>query len=158
LPEKSQKGINYKIQIGFTIIAVCLCANTNGWKQTDNLQFPISTKEKFRRESNKYIVDCWVFSPRPLNDLLIEPDMPKLTLYVDAWQSALLLNDKPYEAANKTNRNSTYKELPLLQGWNKLTLRIGTEDRNRFNADFRCENNLAFLLQLKVSFTNPEVK
>ena len=124
----------------------------------NNLQFPISTREKFIREGNEYIVDYWVFSPRPLNDLLIEPNMPKLTLYVDTWQSALLLNDKPYEAANKTNRNSTYKELPLLQGWNKVTLRIGTEDRNRFNANFSCENNPAFLLQLKVSYTNPEVK
>ncbi|GHT09617.1 beta-galactosidase [Bacteroidia bacterium] len=123
-----------------------------------SMQFPASTKNKFRKEADEYIVDCWVFSPRPLDDLLIEPDMPKLTLYVDTWQSALLLNDKPYRATNKTNRNSTYKELPLLQGWNKITLRIGTEDKNRFNANFSCENNVAFLGQLKVSFTNPEAK
>ncbi|KAA6300674.1 MAG: Beta-glucuronidase [Candidatus Ordinivivax streblomastigis] len=123
-----------------------------------NMQFPANTKDKFRKEADEYVVDCWVFSPRPLDDLLIEPNMPKLTLYINTWQSALLLNDKPYEAINKTNRNSTYKDLPLLQGWNKVTLRIGLEDKNRFNANFTCENNAIFLDQLKVSFTNPEAK
>ena len=123
-----------------------------------NMQFPASTRAKFKKDANEYVVDCWVFSPRPLDDLLIEPNMPKLTLYVDTWQSVLLINDKPYEAANKTNRNSTYRELPLHQGWNKVTLRIGLEDKNRFNANFRCENNATFLSQLKVSFTNPEAK
>jgi beta-galactosidase len=129
-------------------------ANASGifFLRDGNLQFPASTKDKFRKEAGEYVVDFQVFSPRPLNDLLIEPNMPKLTLYVDSRQSALLLNGKPYEAADKTNRNSTYKELPLLQGWNKVTLRIGTEDINRFNAHFKCENSNAFLGQLKFSF------
>lgn len=123
-----------------------------------NLQFPESSKEKFSRDGEGHAVDFWVWSPRPLDDLLIEPNMPKLTLFVDAWESSLMINDIRYEAANVTNRNSTYKELPLLQGWNKVRLHIGNADKNRFKAHFSCTNKADFLPLLKVSFINPEVK
>ncbi|MBD8347876.1 glycoside hydrolase family 2 protein [Dysgonomonas sp. HGC4] len=123
-----------------------------------NLQFPAISKEKFVKNKDSYMADFWVWSPRPLDDLLIEPNMPKLTLFVDTWSSSLLLNDKLFDAAQVTNRNSTYKELPLLQGWNKVTLKIGEEDKNRFNAYFKCDNSKIFLPQLKISFVNPEVK
>jgi len=123
-----------------------------------NLQFPVSTREKFEKDGDGYSLVFWLFSPRPLDDLLIEPNMPKLTLFVDTWSSSVLLNNKPYKAAEITNRNSTYKELPLHQGWNKVTLKIGQEDKNRFNAYFKCDNNDTFLPLLRVSFSNPEVK
>ena len=118
------------------------------------VQFPLSARERLVAEGDGYTLNVWVFSPRPLDDLLIEPNMPKLTLYVDAWESDLLLNDKNIEAAHKTNRNSTYNELPLLQGWNKITLKVGKGDKDRFAASFRCENNKEFLPKLKVSFVN----
>ncbi len=120
-----------------------------------NMQFPESTKEKFVKDADGFKVDFWVWSPRPLDDLLIEPNMPKLTLFVDTWSSSIVLNEKPFKAAEATNRNSTYKELPLLQGWNKVTLRIGADDKNRFKAYFKCDNNESFLPQLKVSFVKP---
>lgn len=110
------------------------------------------------KEGDGYRLDFWVFSPRPLDDLLIEPDMPKLTLYVDSWESSLLLNDKNFEAAHKTNRNSTYNELLLHQGWNKLTLKIGKEDKGRFAASFRCSNNNEFISKLRVTVENQDNK
>lgn len=121
------------------------------------IQFPASTRDKFVPQGEGHTLDIWVFSPRPLDDLLIEPNMPKLTLYVDCWESSLLINDKAFKAAQATNRNSTYNELPLLQGWNKLTLRIGKGDKGRFNASFRCANNSEFLPKMKVSFEGREV-
>jgi len=123
-----------------------------------NMQFPESTKEKFVKDNGGYAVDFWIWSPRPLDDLLIEPNMPKLTLFVDTWSSSIVLNGKPFKAAQVTNRNSTYKELPLLQGWNKITLSIGDEDKSRFKAYFKCDDNGMFLPQLKVAFTNPVLK
>ena len=33
-------------------------------------------------KSDGWALDIYVFSPRPLDDLLIEPNMPKLTLVV----------------------------------------------------------------------------
>jgi beta-galactosidase len=122
------------------------------------IQFPASARDKFVKEGDGYTLDIWVFSPRPLDDLLIEPNMPKLTLYIDSWESSLLLNGKSFEASQKTNRNSTYNELLLHQGWNKLTLKIGKEDKGRFGASFRCDNNGEFLPKLKVSFRNPDSK
>lgn len=123
-----------------------------------NLQFPPIAKSKFKAKGDKHTLTFWMFSPRPLDDLLIEPNMPKLTLYVDTWESALAINDEPFVAQHITNRNSTYNEIPLLQGWNKVTLEIGAEDKGRFNAHFKCSNNPKFLSLLKVSFSNPEAK
>ena len=117
-----------------------------------NLQFAQNSKDKFVEDGDGYTADCWVWSPRPLDDLLIEPDMPKLTLFVDTWSSSLLINDKPHEASNVTNRNATYKELPLLQGWNKITLKIGKGDKGRFNAYFQCNNKPDFLQKVKATF------
>jgi beta-galactosidase len=122
------------------------------------LHFPPGTKEKFAKETDAYTTDFWIWSPRPLDDLLIEPDMPKLTMYVDTWSNSLLVNDKEYVATQITNRNSTYNELPLHQGWNKLTLKIGLDDKNRFSGYFKCNNKPEFLPRLKFSFTNPELK
>lgn len=122
------------------------------------IQFPLSARNKFTKDGNGHTLDIWVFSPRPLDDLLIEPNMPKLTLYVDSWESSMLLNDKNFEAARKTNRNSTYNELLLSQGWNKITLKIGKDDKGRFGASFRCDNNNEFLSKLKVTLHSPEVK
>jgi beta-galactosidase len=122
------------------------------------LQFPASIKDRFEQDGNGHSATMWVFSPRPLDDLLIEPNMPKLTLFVECWSSTLLINDKNYDAAEKTNRNATYKELPLHQGWNKLTLKIGQDDKGRFNASFKCDNKPDFLPLLKVTFKKPEVE
>lgn len=46
-------------------------------------------------------LDIYVFSPRPLNDLLIEPNMPKLTLVVKTKKCQLSINDEVYAAAEK---------------------------------------------------------
>lgn len=70
-------------------------------------------------------LDIYVFSPRPLNDLLIEPNMPKLTLVVKTKKCQLSINDEVYAAAEKNRYEVTYKELPLLQGWNKISIAIG---------------------------------
>lgn len=127
----------------------------------NQMNFPVATKKLMRKEGNLWSLELYVFSPRPLDDLLIEPDMPKLSLFVKAKQRRFFINDKPYSAAAREGRNEIeYKELPLLQGWNKLVLEIGDEDyHNRdFTAFFKCDNQQAFLGLLKAGFVNPEAK
>lgn len=51
-----------------------------------------------------------------------------------------------------------YKELPLLQGWNKLVIKLGAGDRNDFTGYFKCDNKKDFLPLLKAAFVNPETK
>jgi beta-galactosidase len=121
-----------------------------------SLQFPENIQEKFQPAGDEYLLDFWVWSPRPLDDLLIEPNMPKLSLFVNAKRIALLLNDKALTATQITTNNSTYKELPLLQAWNKITLRIGLKDKERFAAYFKCDNSAGFLSQLKISLNNEQ--
>ncbi len=100
----------------------------------EQINFPVATKEKLVKDSDgEWTLELYVFSPRPLDDLLIEPNMPKLSLFVKAKKRALLINNKPYTAVSHDGQNEIiYKELPLLQGWNKLVIKIGAEDRNDF--------------------------
>lgn len=158
----SEKGFNTLSVIlknaGIPCEKVQVNSNEVFFLRDGNLQFPPSVRDRFVKDGENHTMDIWVWSPRPLDDLLIEPNMPKLTLFMDTWSSSILINDQPYKAAEVTNRNSTYKELPLHQGWNKITLKIGKDDKNRFNAYFKCDNNAGFLPQIRVSFTNPEAK
>lgn len=124
----------------------------------NQLIFPVAAKDKLVKTSGGWTLEFYVFSPRPLDDLLIEPNMPKLTLTLQAAQCRLLLNHKEQAAATQNRREVTYKELPLLQGWNKLSITIGEKDRNGFSGHFRCDNRNEFLPLLKVMFVNPETK
>lgn len=108
-------------------------------------------------DNGEWALELYVFSPRPLDDLLIEPNMPKLSLFIKAKKRALFINDKSYSAVSNEGRNEiTYKELPLLQGWNKLVIKIGAGDRNDFTGSFKCDNKKDFLPLLKAAFVNPD--
>jgi beta-galactosidase len=67
--------------------------------------------------------EFWVWSPRPLDDLLIEPDMPKLDLRLN--NNKLLLN-------NQLLAQTT--ELPLKQGWNHFMINRRQRIGRNFNA------------------------
>ena len=140
----------------------CQENKTNGGPQfflrDGNLQFPNSIKNNFQQQADASVLEFWVWSPRPLDDLLIEPDMPKLTLAVAARKSSLLLNEKEWKGDQENRHNCLYSELPLLQGWNKFSLKVGPEDRAEFKAYFKCENKNSFLTQLKIALENPKVK
>jgi beta-galactosidase len=122
------------------------------------VQFPVNAKTKFVKGKTVGMLDIefWIWSPRPLDDLLIEPDMPKLDLFVFARESALLVNNIRMEKFTHTNRECTFTELPLQQGWNQLILSVGGKDRNDFRASLNCNNRDGFLPLLKVAYKNPE--
>ncbi len=125
----------------------------------DLINFPAISTRKLRQDGDNWVMEFYAFSPRPLDDLLIEPNMPKLSLFIKAKQRQLLINGKPYDKASETGQNDvTYKELPLLQGWNKISIKIAASDRNDFTGHFECDNHKEYLTQLKASFTNPEAK
>jgi quinolinate synthase len=58
------------------------------------MNFPVATKEKFVKKNNGWALEFYVFSPRPLDDLLIEPNMPKLSLMLKAKTRELSINAK----------------------------------------------------------------
>ncbi|MDR0938847.1 MAG: glycoside hydrolase family 2 [Mediterranea sp.] len=118
----------------------------------DRLVFPAAAKRKLTPTANGWALDIEVFSPRPLDNLLIEPDMPKLSLTLNARASNLTLNDTPYTAANRDGNSTVYRELPLRQGWNKLRVAIGEKDKDGFDGSFGCDNGNQFLNVLKIRF------
>lgn len=126
----------------------------------DKLQFPANAKSKFQKVTDAtFKLDIWVWSPRPLDDLLIEPNMPKLDLYFSARaESKLQVNGKYWDNFNQTRREYDYKELPLQQGWNHLVLTIAESDRGGFSGVFKCENRKEFLSLLKVTLIDPGAK
>lgn len=123
------------------------------------LSLPHSVCNQMTADGEQLHLRLYVYSPRPLDDLLIEPDMPKLSLNVKAKTRNLTVNGKAHAAVSKDERQEvTYRELPLQQGWNTVDLTIGKGDLNDFEAAFICRNKEDFLPQLRVSLTNPEVK
>ena len=120
------------------------------------IAFPSCTRKILKNIApRKHTLDFYVFSNRPLDDLLIEPDMPKLMLWMKARGSILKLGDKELKPTRKTDREVEYNELPLQQGWNKLSL-VVDGDRNEFEAEFRCKNKPDFLPTVKASLKPQE--
>ncbi|GHT62805.1 beta-galactosidase [Bacteroidia bacterium] len=159
----SEKGFNTLSRILEN--AGILCKKTKGMSSAElfflrdnRLQFPASTPGAFVKNKDGMIqVECWVFSPRALDDLLVEPDMPKLNLLIEAQKSTLSVNGQGVDKFNKTRKECEYKELPLQQGWNHLVLSIGEDDRHAFWGVFKCDNKPDFMPLLKAAFVNPEM-
>lgn len=128
-------------------------------KETTQMWNIISANDKGSFNNEKEGVSYlgfWVFSPRPLDDLLIEPDMPKLDLIVSSPQGAgVWLNDKEIAAFGADSK--TYcKELPLKQGWNFFLIKTNTKQADTYSVQFQCLNRPEFMSLLKGSFSNPD--
>lgn len=120
--------------------------------------FPASAKEHLvDNGDDKYRFEFYAFSHRPLDDLLIEPNVPKLDLEIKCSNGKLYVEDVEI-SGSQTNNEAKFKELPLKQGWNKLTVIIDKKDKNNFDGIFSCKNNGEFMPLMKASYTNPENK
>ena len=131
----SEKGYNTLSAIlknaGITYIKPEININEVFFLRDEQVNFPVTANEKLTKDGDSWVLEFHVFSPRPLDDLLIEPNMPKLSLMLKAKKRELFINNKPYNSVSHNGQNEIiYKELPLLQGWNKLVIKIGAEDRN----------------------------
>ena len=118
---------------------------------------PASAKDNLKKTADGWQLAFYAFSPRPLDDLLIEPNVPKLELEVKCKNGSLRVGDVDVKA-NQGRNEARFKEIPLKQGWNRLTLTVGENDKNEFSGFFKCGNNAEFMPQMKASYTNPEMK
>lgn len=67
----------------------------------------------------------WVMSPRPLDDLLIEPNVPKVDFRMTTGEEvAFLLNGKEFASKAADEPNLVAKGLPLQQGWNHFLVKV----------------------------------
>ncbi|MBQ8673208.1 MAG: glycoside hydrolase family 2 [Bacteroides sp.] len=152
----SEKGFHTLAAVLKNAGVPCSKVEANGeemfFLRDGQLHFPAATVRKMQKQDASASVDIYVFSPRPLDDLLIEPNMPKLSLVMKPGAAALSINGKPYKMDRRNNEEVLYKELPLLQGWNRLTIQLPADRLRDFSAYFRCDNRNDFLPLLKASF------
>lgn len=122
------------------------------------LTLPASAKKHIENCGDSLKLTFYVYSPRALDDLLIEPDMPKLSLKLKGRNLKLAIGDKPIDPIRTNHNETNYNELPLLQGWNKLTITMSPESLNNFDGFFRCDNKAEFVTMMKASYINPDKK
>ncbi|MCM1505134.1 MAG: glycoside hydrolase family 2 [Muribaculum sp.] len=127
-------------------------ANDVFFHRDGTVVFPTSASEHLVRTADGWQLVLYAFSPRPLDDLLIEPNVPKLELEVKAKKASLKVGDVAV-APNQGREEARFYELPLKQGWNKLTVEIGESDKAEFTGKFKCGNNAEFIPQLKASYS-----
>jgi beta-galactosidase len=99
-----------------------------------------------RNRNNRKEYVFRIYCPRPLDNLLIEPDIPKLDLVVPYDDAKILLNGVACEST---------KTLPLKQGWNRLAVSLPNQTVPQ-KIRFVCENNTAFVNELQTSLQNPD--
>ena len=120
------------------------------------IMFPSITRKTLKNIApRKHTLDFYVYSNRPLDDLLIEPDMPKLMLWMKARGSTLKVGGKEIKETRRTDREVEYNELPLQQGWNRLSI-VVDGDRGEFEAELRCGNKPDFLPTVRASLKPQE--
>ena len=102
----------------------------------------------------------WVWSPRALDNLLLEPNLPKLDLFVgsdDGCQVYLngksILEDRGTHPLTAGSLKS--EAVPLQRGWNHFLVKVVQGNGQwQFRADLRCSDPL-FLTKLRTSTVGP---
>ncbi|MGV8092547.1 MAG: glycoside hydrolase family 2 TIM barrel-domain containing protein [Mangrovibacterium sp.] len=102
--------------------------------------------------SGQVYLSFWVYSPRSLVDLLVEPDMPKLDLVTEGRQEVKVsVNGQVLSGSPEAGKKQ--ENLPLEKGWNHIVLQLNrhTEERN-WRTKIRLESGKKeFLEQLRSS-------
>jgi hypothetical protein len=99
----------------------------------------------------------WVFSPRSLDELLLEPNVPQLNLQLTQRDGIeIWLNDEPQTIADaKGEPGITIAGLKLRAGWNHFLLKL-TQDRGSRQFALRFTSNQPeFLAQLDSALEGP---
>ena len=105
----------------------------------------------------------WIYSPRPLDQLLAQPDLPRVSLFTGSddgmkiWLNGkLLLQDRGLHPINPTEHRSN--DLPLKEGWNHFLVKVvnGTGDW-QFAAQFQ-SSDPRFLSTLRSGVEHGENK
>ena len=126
------------------------------FERDGKLMFPTIARDRLMADGEGYKMVFYVYSNRPLDDLLIEPNVPKLTLEVNTQDAKLWIGDKQQMSAINQTGKSEFHEIPLQQGWNKLTLTIPGNAKLGFEASFRCDNRKEYLPTVKANLNGPQ--
>jgi hypothetical protein len=107
-----------------------------------------------RQVKQEVYLSFWLFSPRSLVNLLVEPDIPKLNMFVEGRNAiSLSINGIPYSTDGYDVNQGKLENLPLEKGWNHILVKLAKVSESRgWLTIIRFEsNNVGFLSQLNSS-------
>jgi beta-galactosidase len=79
----------------------------------------------------KAYLSFWVFSPRSMVNLLVEPDMPKLDLLIEGHQDKSVYVNGILFAKEVASEKEKLENLPLEKGWNHILIGLECEPESR---------------------------
>jgi beta-galactosidase len=134
-------------------------ANGRRWQVVDAEQGSLELLKKpidGPADNSVTYLSFWLLSPRPLDDLLIEPNMPKLDLKLHSGDALeLFFNGKSYLKKPAANGEVVAQALPLQQGWNHFLVRVNhVKGDGKFSAELVCSKP-EFLNDLKSATEKP---
>jgi len=101
----------------------------------------------------------WVYSPHSLTNLLLEPDLPRLDMYLNADDDyQVYLNNnlikETLNAGGLTASAQVIKALPLEKGWNHFVIKtIQKSGQWKLAVGFDCDKK-TFLNEIKTQVTH----
>ena len=81
--------------------------------------------------TRELFLSFWVFSPRSMVNLLVEPDMPKLDLVVEGRLDRSVFVNGVLFATEGLSGKENLENLPLEKGWNHVLVRIARDPESR---------------------------
>lgn len=124
------------------------------YNETGNFDF---TKIKLEGPSQNAVayLSFWVLSPRSLEDLLLEPNIPVVNLEVSAEDATQVWLNGRQIIKNKNRGQSTAEALKLHQGWNHFVIKLIKGNGGwTFNGRLTC-NQPDFLTELESALSKP---
>jgi beta-galactosidase len=104
----------------------------------------------------------WIHSPRDLADVLSQPDVPHLDLFIhgNGAAAAAWLNGAPLKtdgpAATDARARQAFPALVLRRGWNHVVVKLSRGDGNwEFGASLRCSDP-TFLSTIEAALEEPQ--
>jgi hypothetical protein len=104
-------------------------------------------------------ISFWIYSPHSLSNLLLEPDLPRLDMYLgadDGYQVFLnnTLIKESINAGGFNPRGQVIKALPLEKGWNHFVIKsIQKAGGWKLAVQFDCDKK-AFMNEIKTQVTH----
>lgn len=126
-----------------------LSANPEGVFDFQNLNL------KHKNYASAYL-SFWIYSPRSLTDLLIEPNMPRLDMHFGVDDAlAFSINGNPVKEylreSGFVEDEITFEGVPLEKGWNHILIKVGQQTGEwKCRVRFSCTNT-DFLKKVKSS-------
>ncbi|AEU36553.1 glycoside hydrolase family 2 sugar binding protein [Granulicella mallensis MP5ACTX8] len=101
-------------------------------------------------------LSVWLESPRPLDNLLLEPNVPRVSMDLETSDGAeLFLNGTSVYNKASAAAIGTTPPLALVQGWNHIVVRLTRAGKTETFAARLVSSDPAFLPQLTSAFQRP---